>query len=83
MSSAAPEESDDVVVEESDIEDLKVTDPEMDKILEDCFLLGEDEQFESLHQKLLSDGDSIINYSHSVTGRVWSGYSKVFDNQNG
>ena len=83
MSSAAPEESDDVVVEESDIEDLKVVDTEMDKILEDCFLLGEDEQFESLHQKLLSDGDSIINYSHSVTGRVWSGYSKVFDNQNG
>ena len=39
MSSAAPEESDDVVVEESDIEDLKVVDAEMDKILDNCFSL--------------------------------------------
>lgn len=38
MSSAAPEESDDVVVEECDIEDLKVV-AEMDKILDNCFSL--------------------------------------------
>ena len=38
MSSAASEESDDVVAEECDIEDLKVV-AEMDKILDNCFSL--------------------------------------------
>ena len=38
MSSAASEESDDVVAEECDIKDLKVV-AEMDKILDNCFSL--------------------------------------------
>ena len=61
-------ENDDVIVEEVEAAHEKVVDVDMDRILEDCFLVGEETQFLSLQERLMSDGERVVNYSHSVTG---------------
>ena len=59
---------DDVVVEESRSgDDEAVIDAELDKILEDCFLKGDEEQFALLSDKLKNSED-VVHYCHSVTG---------------
>ena len=62
-------DSDDVVVEETEEhESLNIVDTEMDQILEDCFMIGQEEQFSRLCRRLAADGETIVNYAHSVSG---------------
>ena len=62
-------DSDDVVVEETEEhESINIVDVEMDQILEDCFMIGQEEQFSRLCRRLAADGETIVNYAHSVSG---------------
>ena len=62
-------DSDDVVVEETEEhESINIVDVEMDQILEDCFMIGQEEQFDRLCRRLAADGETIVNYAHSVSG---------------
>ena len=61
-------ENDDVIVEDAETVLENEVDVEMDRILEECFLVGEEAQFRALQERLIRDGESLVNYSHSVTG---------------
>ena len=62
------ENDDDVIVEEAEPAQENDVDVEMDRVLEECFLVGEEAQFQALQERLARDGERLVNYSHSVTG---------------